>query len=102
MASFHVNEDGSKLQKLTEGQVSNRLAAYNPDGCFERDLKALWAEAGEKLEANIRAGGGDEAARQLRARFTTPVDAAWIQAVADYGRSEERRVGKECRARWGP
>jgi len=85
MASFYVHEDGSKLQKLTDGQVSNRLAAYNPDGRFERDLRALWAEAGDKLESRMRTSGGEEAAGQLRHRFTSPVDVEWIQSVAAYG-----------------
>src|SRR3712207_4384324 len=26
----------------------------------------------------------------------------WYEAYADYRRSEERRVGKECRSRWSP
>src|SRR5690554_8144395 len=30
------------------------------------------------------------------ARYATPMSASW------WGRSEERRVGKECRARWWP
>ena len=85
MASFHMNEDGSKLQKLTDGQVSSRLAAYNPDGCFGRDLQALWREAGEKLVATMCEGGGDEAALHLHHRLTAPVDAEWIQTVAAYG-----------------
>jgi len=85
MASFHVNEDGTKLQKLTDGQVASRLAAYNPDGRFERDLKALWREAGEKLVATMCEGGGDEAALHLHHRLTAPVDADWIQSVAAYG-----------------
>jgi methyl-accepting chemotaxis protein len=85
MASFYTDEDGTNLQKLTEGQVAARLASYNPDGCFQRDLRALWEEAGQTLETTIRASGGDAAAEQLRHRFTAPVDAAWIQAVADYG-----------------
>src|SRR5688572_9233000 len=85
MASFHVHEDGTRLQKLTDGQVAARLAAYNPDGGFERDLQALWREAGEAIEATLLAQGGEDAARQLHSRFAMKVDAAWIQAVADYG-----------------
>ena len=26
----------------------------------------------------------------------------WDQYITDYHRSEERRVGKECRSRWSP
>ncbi len=80
-----MNEDGSKLQKLTDGQVAARLASYNPDGGFERDLQALWREAGEKLVATMCEGGGDEAALHLHHRLTAPVDSDWIQTVAAYG-----------------
>jgi methyl-accepting chemotaxis protein len=84
-AEFHVNEDGTKLQKLTEGQIEARLAAYNPGGAFERDLAWLWREAGEAIEWAVRTDAGDEAARQMRERFTRPVDAEWIEGVAAFG-----------------
>ena len=29
-------------------------------------------------------------------------DSAWARAALDTARSEERRVGKECRSRWSP
>src|SRR2546430_16160482 len=29
-------------------------------------------------------------------------DLAWQQVLEDFWRSEERRVGKECRSRWSP
>ena len=29
-------------------------------------------------------------------------DAFWRGRIIAYGRSEERRVGKECRSRWSP
>ena len=32
----------------------------------------------------------------------TNVDLTWDDPVTDAGRSEERRVGKECRSRWSP
>ena len=80
---FNVHEDGSKLQKLTERQVAARLAAYNEEGAFERDLRQLWSDAGEMLEEAVRQRFGDNAARELRGRCTIAVDEAWIQAVAD-------------------
>ncbi|MEA1014406.1 methyl-accepting chemotaxis protein [Sphingosinicella sp. LY1275] len=85
MADFHVHEDGSRLQKLTEQQVANRLAIYNADGAFERDLRALWEEAGDILDAAIRAVQDEAAADHFRERCTSPVDAEWIHAVAAYG-----------------
>jgi methyl-accepting chemotaxis protein len=84
-ADFHVNEDGSKLRKLTAEQVASRLENYNPDSTFERDLRQLWDEAGDLLEAAVRESRSERAAARLRARCTRPVDAAWIQEIADFG-----------------
>src|SRR5256885_16980721 len=36
------------------------------------------------------------------ARWVDPAEAAKLVPVLDVGRSEERRVGKECRSRWSP
>jgi methyl-accepting chemotaxis protein len=85
MADFVVRQDGSKLQKLTDRQVAHRLAAYNKDGEFERSLADLWAEAGDLIESEVRASGGEDAARRTRESFTMPVDAAWVHAVAALG-----------------
>ena len=36
-------------------------------------------------------------------RFLSKESAHWAaEVLAGYGRSEERRVGKECRSRWSP
>jgi methyl-accepting chemotaxis protein len=85
MFEARITGAGAKPMQLTDGQVSNRLAAYNSDGGFDRALRALREEAGEALEAEMLAQGGEEAARQLRHRFGRPVDADWILAVAEYG-----------------
>ena len=82
---FHEHEDGTKLQKLNEAQVAARLAAYNEDGSFERDLHQLWAEAGDALGEAVRGRYGDEAAWQLRERCIRPIDAAWVHEVAAFG-----------------
>ena len=84
-AQFHVTEDGAKLQKLTVGQIEARLSAYNPGGAFERDLHWLWRETGEAIDRTVRAEAGEEGARQMRAHCTRPVDAAWIESVAEFG-----------------
>src|ERR1022692_4639166 len=34
--------------------------------------------------------------------YSTPRDPALVKEYQDYLRSEERRVGKECRSRWSP
>src|SRR5260370_31500760 len=40
--------------------------------------------------------------RFCRGPASRPVDPEGRQAVESRGRSEERRVGKECRSRWSP
>src|SRR3954470_2712471 len=73
------------LQKLTDRQVSNRLAAYNAGGAFEAKLRALWEEAGDLIEAAVRESGGETAVDRTRLSFSRPVDAAWVHAVAALG-----------------
>src|SRR5919205_1609313 len=85
MADYASHEDGRTLQKLTDRQVSNRLAAYNPGGEFEEKLHALWAEAGDLIEESVRESGGETALDRTRLSFTRPVDAAWVHAVAALG-----------------
>jgi methyl-accepting chemotaxis protein len=85
MANCYEQEDGTKLQKLTEQQVESRLAAYNPDGNFERELQRLWDQAGESLEEAMRNLGGEDPAQQLRSRFGVPVDAQWVRSIAEWG-----------------
>ena len=74
------------LQPLTEAQVTNRLDAYNAGGRLERDVRALWDDAGDIIEAEVREQLGDAAAETVRAHYTSRIDAAWIQAVAEHGR----------------
>jgi methyl-accepting chemotaxis protein len=74
------------LQPLTDAQVNNRLEAYNAGGALERDIRALWDAAGEIIEGEVRAQYDDEAAERVRAHYTSPVDDAWVQSVAEYGR----------------
>ena len=38
----------------------------------------------------------------LASRHAVPASYAWREFVAAEHRSEERRVGKECRSRWSP
>src|SRR3546814_17591984 len=107
MADFHVNEDGSKLQKLTPQQVANRLAAYNADGSFEADLGALWRDAGGVLGPVIEEHAGEELAGAFRERCTGAVDTAWSHGIAAYGTELYRRrrsvpAGIQLRSRLTP
>ena len=73
------------LQPLTETQVQNRLVAYNPDGSLERDIRGLWEDAGEIISDCARQHFGDPAVAVVERHYTSKVDAAWVQNVADFG-----------------
>src|SRR5258708_22525056 len=57
----------------------------------------------ERIYISIRRGAKPEQASgrhwSFKAKWRTQVDAFWDAGLA---RSEERRVGKECRSRWSP
>ena len=74
------------LQQLTDGQVTNRLTAYNGDGSLDRDLATLWADGSDIILAAVAEHFGEAAIATVRAHYTSPVDAAWMQNVAEYGR----------------
>jgi len=81
-----MGADTGHLQRLTDGQVNARLQAYNPDGSLERDLKGLWQDAGDIIDAEVRAQFGGEAAERVHAHYSGKVDSTWVQNVAEYGR----------------
>src|SRR2546422_243203 len=78
-------------------------------------LGEWWAERGrrrdvvEQLRSFAARSSGDQASRTL-IRGVKTGEAPWLQRVAAgvpqlrdlADRSEERRVGKECRSRWSP
>ena len=74
------------LQRLTDEQVEARLGAYNPGGSLERDTRQLWSQAGDIIEAEVRAQFGGDAAKRAETHYTGKVDAAWVQDVAEFGR----------------
>ena len=81
-----MSGDTGQLQKLTDQQVSARLAAYNSGGSLDRDLQMLREKAGDLIEAEVREQFGTEAAVAVKAHYAGNVDAAWIQNFAEQGR----------------
>ncbi len=75
-----------QLQRLTDEQVSARLAAYNAVGALDRDIANLRENAADLIAGEIQAQFGPERAERFAANYTGDVDASWIQNVADYGR----------------
>src|SRR3989475_12368733 len=70
----------------------------------EEDFVAPRSEAGHQLERRVRAAGPPAVGGQVqdpeRGHARTARSASRRSTTA--GRSEERRVGKECRSRWSP
>src|SRR3954469_1701056 len=75
-----------QLQRLTDEQVSARLAAYNGDGSLERDVKLLRDNVADIIATEIVAQFGQARAERFAENYASKVDANWIQGVADYGR----------------
>jgi methyl-accepting chemotaxis protein len=81
-----MSGETGQLQRLTDEQVSARLAAYNRDGSLDNDIALLRAHALELVEAEVEKQFGAERAKRYAALYARKVDAAWIQGVAEYGR----------------
>lgn len=81
-----MKSETANLQRLTDQQVSARLAAYNPEGSLERDIELLRAKAFDLVTEEIVAHFGPERAERFAKNYTGKVDAEWVQGVAAYGR----------------
>jgi methyl-accepting chemotaxis protein len=90
--SERMSGETRQLQRLTDEQVSARLAAYNSGGSLDRDIALLRDNVADLLATEIVAHFGQERAERYAEVYSTKVDAGWIQNVAEYGRRiyEER------------
>jgi methyl-accepting chemotaxis protein len=80
-----MSESG-QLARLTDQQVSSRLAAYNADGSLERDIELFKERALDFVVDEIRGQFGAERAQRYAELYSGRVDAAWVQSIAEYGR----------------
>ena len=95
MADSNAHADGTGPQRLSNDQVAERLTAYNKDGAFEKELREVWAEAGDVIleavrghlkKSKLRRKASAEAiVEETRRRFTNAVDAGWVHDIADFG-----------------
>jgi methyl-accepting chemotaxis protein len=81
-----MSGDTGQLQRLTDSQVSARLAAYNASGSLDRDIELFKDRVLEFVVAEIRAQFGPERAERYGEIYSGRVDAAWVQSIAEYGR----------------
>src|SRR2546430_13745814 len=97
VAFFFQAEDG--IRDLTVTGVQTCALPIS-----DRDNRPAERRADERPAGEQRDGDGDEHEKVIRARCPQrrarpPERALWHPGDA---RSEERRVGKECRSRWSP
>src|SRR5437762_4953096 len=88
-------EDGIRDTSVTGVQtcalpISSRLA-----------MMVQWPAMTSKETVPVRNGSAEATTIRLIALFTITASRA-ANRKAPISRSEERRVGKECRSRWGP
>src|SRR5579862_132721 len=86
-----VLQSGNRVRitvQLFEGKTEKQLWAQS----YEQDLRDVLALQGEVAGA---------IAREIRIQLT-PQEKQRLTRVRQVDRSEERRVGKECRSRWSP
>ena len=80
-----MKSDTGHLQRLSEDQISRRLAAYADGGRFQESMRWLWEEAGEIIGDAFRRHFSEKAAGRSREQFTSPVDSQWVRSVAEEG-----------------
>src|SRR5690554_7858633 len=89
--------DKDQLASVDAGAVLGELCQRAPDGHYLPDtVQWLKAITGTNLPENLQDPKGqplDQAVAMLRKSY---------RFAEGSGRSEERRVGKECRSRWSP
>ena len=81
-----MSGDTGQLQRLSDEQVNARLAAYNAGGALERDVALLREHVADLVTAEIAAEYGHERADRFAPVYSSKIDAAWIQHLAEYGR----------------
>src|SRR6266487_5226954 len=108
-ASSQANAKAASLSKPEQLFIGAMLASYQNDFAKAEDL---WKQAAEAIPTDWRVQMGRGSRLFLAEKYSEAIDTL-NKATAinqDAGpaynligyRSEERRVGKECRSRWSP
>src|ERR1017187_383074 len=90
-----------------DGKWMVRLKSLKAGGPFQMTIAGNnTITIGDVLVGEVWLGSGQSnmafTVSKKQARYAGLVDAEREIAEANYPRSEERRVGKECRSRWSP
>ena len=102
MKKIVVGSRGSKLAVTQTNWLIERLAAAHPDIAFE--LKIITTK-GDRNQHQALDAIGDKGlfTAELETKLLSSEIQMAVHSMKDIAeRSEERRVGKECRSRWSP
>jgi methyl-accepting chemotaxis protein len=78
--------------RMSDEQVSARVAAYGQDGRFGEDLAWLWSEAGELIEAAAQGAIGASGSQHCKNLFSGSVDSNWVRELADEASRHGRKL----------
>src|SRR3712207_9283621 len=104
---LRMREDGRMTEDLVRSEEDFReLIEASSDGIaiMDAEFRLLFISPAARSLLGLRADAEDEVSLL---DLVDPADrdtvyAATLDVPAGEGRSEERRVGKECRSRWSP
>ena len=114
-AKKHLSEESIAIQTATKASINASLSANTANGARRQEILSDAEENAEKagkillkLQKRLKEDYGKFWRQDLisSAIFAIPeqeiVEAFALFAILKHVRSEERRVGKECRSRWSP
>src|SRR3989449_2025066 len=99
----HATHDEREARETFPAELFQQWGKRDPIGLYEEYLKAdgVAATRLEAIEGEVTAAVERAAEDALASRATMPPGESALGGVYAK-RSEERRVGKECRSRWSP
>jgi methyl-accepting chemotaxis protein len=77
--------DTRNLQRLSDQDVAERLAAYSDAGKLDQSFRWLWDEAGSMIEEAAETHIGGIASKFQQAFYTSSIDEKWVRLVAEQG-----------------
>ena len=113
MTTINVNTIESSTSTLTIGESGNSVVAadsVNVNLVKDASGATMWQSNGSGVLSNVNSKFGDSlvllstqsASSSASISFTSGIDSTYKEYIFYCIRSEERRVGKECRSRWSP
>ena len=99
MRALYTAATGMRAEQTNVDTISNNLANVNTYG-YKAERAEFKSLLYQTIQTQTKSGNGD--AKPVGAQAGLGTRVAATTSLYTQGRSEERRVGKECRSRWSP